>query len=212
MAYAYMPVSLKLRGRPCLVVGGGGVALRKVETLLDYECRITVIAPEVDRKLEYFAERKKITLERRPYRSPEAGDFGLVIAATDDSGLNRAVYADGAHAGVLVNVADDPEYCDFIFPSVVRRNCLTAAVSTDGKAPFIASHLRVVLSAVFPDHWNELMKHAVTFRRMVRERWRSDAQKRVDCYDRFLESDWKTLLKESSEADIGGELHRMLEP
>jgi len=211
MAYTYMPVSIKLKNRPCLVVGGGVVALRKVEALLDYECDVTVVAPEVDRKLEYFAEREKITLQKRTYESPEAARYGLVISATDDRDLNHQVYEDGHHAGVLVNVVDDPPHCDFIFPSVVRRHYLTAAVSTDGRAPFVAGHLRALLSTVFPEHWTKLMKHAAAYRGMVRERWDGNTLKKQACFERFLEADWKVMLKERSAEEIQGELTRMLE-
>ena len=87
MTYKYMPISLSLADRACLVVGGGLVALRKVEGLLEYDTAITVVAPEVNEKLEYHAERGRITLEKREYRSPEAAAYGLVVAATD-----RVVY------------------------------------------------------------------------------------------------------------------------
>jgi len=211
MAYAYMPVCVKIKDRSCLVVGGGVVALRKVEALLDYECQITVVAPEVDRKLEYFAERGKIKLERRRYATPEATGYGLVISATDDRDLNQQVYDDCHQAGVLVNVADDPPHCDFIFPSVVRRHYLTAAVSTDGQAPFIAAHLRQALSAVFPERWTKLMKHAAAYRKMVRERWEGNAVKKEACFDRFLEADWKTILKERTPEEIQSDLQDMLD-
>ena len=210
MANSYMPITLAVKGRPTLVVGGGAVALRKVDTLLDYDTSITVIAPEAHEKLEYYANGGRITLEKRDYRSPEAAAFGLVIAATDDTTLNRQISADCRGAGVLVNVVDDPAYCDFIFPAVVRRDCLTAAISTDGKAPFIAGHLRIILGNVFPEHWNELMRYAAAFRKQVQERWGDDTEKKQYCYTSFLEADWKTLLKEKNKEAIEQELAVML--
>lgn len=210
MANTYMPITLKVKQKPTLVVGGGVVALRKVDTLLDYDTPITVIAPEALEKLEYYASSGRITLEKRSYRSPEAGSFGLVIAATDDTELNRQIAADCRGAGVLVNVVDDPAYCDFIFPAVVRRDCLTAAIATDGKAPFVAGHLRLVLANVFPDHWTKLMRYAAEFRKQVQERWGDDSARKQDCYSRFLEADWKTLLKNKDEDAIERELAAML--
>ncbi len=202
MANTYMPITLTMKKRSTLVVGGGTVALRKIDTLLDYDTTITVIAPAVHEKLEYYAKSGRITLETRDYHSPEAAAFGLVIAATDNKELNRQISADCRGAGVLVNVVDDPAYCDFIFPAVVRRDCLTAAVATDGQAPFIAGHLRLILENVFPEHWTQLMRYATTFRKQVQERWGSDSEKKQGCYSRFLEADWKTMLKEKDKDAI----------
>ena len=210
MANSYMPISLSVNGRSCLVVGGGSVALRKVETLLDYETSITVISPEIDPKLESKLFRGKIKLEQRPYRSPEASSYGLVISASDDVEVNHTVCEDCRTAGVLVNVVDDPGRCDFIFPAVVRRDCLTAAIATDGKAPFIAGHLRKILGEIFPEHWNQLMRHAAAFRKNVVKRWGPDTARKNDCYTRFLEADWKTMADEMSLEDIQEELNRML--
>jgi precorrin-2 dehydrogenase/sirohydrochlorin ferrochelatase len=162
MNHKYMPISVSLKDRPCLVVGGGLVALRKVENLLDYDTAITVIAPEVHEKLEYHAKRGRITLEKREYQSPEAGAYGLVVSATDDVALNRRVHADARGTGALVNIADDPPHCDFIFPAVLRRDCLTAAISTDGKAPFVSGHLRLVKNACYTEFleadWKSMLK------------------------------------------------------
>jgi siroheme synthase-like protein len=205
-----MPINISVRNRPCLVVGGGSVALRKVEALLDYDTAITVIAPEVHEKLEYHAERGRITLEKREYRSPEAAAFGLVVSASDDSELNGRVYEDASGAGTLVNVVDDPPHCDFIFPAVVRRDSLTAAISTDGKAPFLSGHLRLVLENVFPEHWSRVMKLATSYRKRVQDKWMDDPDKKTACYVEFLDADWKSMLKEMKDEEIEQELNRML--
>jgi len=211
MPYTYMPVSLMMKGRKCLVVGGGKVALRKVETLLEYDTSITVVAPEFESKLEYHANRGRIALEKREYQSPEASNFGLVISCTDDADLNRQVSEDCRSAGVPVNVADAPGLCDFIFPSVMRRDCMTAAIATDGRAPFISGHLNLVLDTVFPKHWERLMKHAAVFRRRVQERWVDDTEQKNACYGRFLDADWKSILESRTEEEVTRELDSMLE-
>jgi uroporphyrin-III C-methyltransferase/precorrin-2 dehydrogenase/sirohydrochlorin ferrochelatase len=211
MSYKYMPISVSLKDRPCLVVGGGMVALRKAESLLEYDTAVTVVAPEVHEKLEYHAKRGRIALEKREYQPPEAADYGLVVCATDDIELNRRVYEDAREAGALVNVADDPPHCDFIFPAVLRRDCLTAAISTDGKAPFVSGHLRLVLENIFPEHWRRLMKLAASFRNRVRGKWGDDAARKNACYTQFLEADWKSILKESNDQQIEQEMTRMLE-
>ena len=211
MRHKFMPISVSLKDRPCLVVGGGLVALRKVESLLDYETAVTVVAREAHEKLEYHAKRGRITLERREYQSPEAARYGLVISATDDSALNGRVHEDARGAGALVNVVDDPPHCDFIFPAVLRRDCLTAAISTDGKAPFVSGHLRLVLDNIFPGHWKQLMRLAASFRKRVQGRWADNPEKKNACYTEFLEADWKSMLKELDDEQIEEELARMLE-
>jgi siroheme synthase-like protein len=206
-----MPISLTVRDRRALVVGGGTVALRKVENLLEYELPITVIAPEVDAKLTYYAKRGTIILEERAYRSPEAGTYTVVIAASDDEAVNQQVYDDTRQTAALCNVVDNPPLCDFIFPAVVRRESLTLAVSTDGTAPFLAGHLRLILENIFPEHWNELMKLAAQFRIEVQRRFAGEPSRKQLCYERFLEADWKTLLKEKSGPEIASELEAMLQ-
>lgn len=212
MANKYLPISVSLQNRPCLVVGGGTVALRKVDTLLDYECDVTVIATEPHDKLEYYAQKNSIKLEKRAYKSPEAAAFGMVISATDDHGLNEQVYNDCIGAGVLVNVVDNPPLCNFVFPAVVKRDALTVAVSTDGKAPFLSGQLRLILENVFPDHWNKIIKLAATFRKKVQQRWPEDAEQRSKCFGLFIEADWKTMIKEMTDEQIDTELDLMLAP
>ncbi|MBD3298579.1 MAG: bifunctional precorrin-2 dehydrogenase/sirohydrochlorin ferrochelatase [candidate division Zixibacteria bacterium] len=211
MAHSYMPISLTMNQRKCLVVGGGTVAVRKVDTLLDYDAVVTVIAPTIDEKLRFHAEHNRITVEERPYQKGDVADFGLVIAASDDNTVNHQVFEDCRAAGVLVNVVDDPPHCDFIFPAVVRRECLTVAISTDGHAPFMAGHLKVILDGVFPSHWNELMRHAAEFRRMVQKRWAGNYARKQECYARFVGMDWKTLLKDRSPNHVEQALDDILE-
>jgi precorrin-2 dehydrogenase/sirohydrochlorin ferrochelatase len=114
------------------------VARRKVAALLDCGAEVTVVAPRVDPEIEALV----VTVERRAYRRGEASGYRLVIAATDDSEVNRAVYEDGEAAGVWVNAADDPAWCSFTLPSVIRRGPILVTVSTGGHSPALAAWLR----------------------------------------------------------------------
>jgi len=213
MANTYLPVGLSLKGRHCLVVGGGEVAVRKIEILLDYDCSITVVAPSAAEKVEYFAGSGRLKLEKREYASPEAGGYGLVVSASDSREVNAAVAADCSATGVPVNVVDDPKLCSFTFPAIVRRDNLTVAVSTDGKAPFLAAHLRAVLEDVFPERWAKIAAAAAVFRRKARERWPKDRERQMECYERFVGADWKEILKENrTDEDLNAELDHMLDP
>jgi siroheme synthase-like protein len=211
MGHKYMPISVNLKDRPCLVVGGGTIALRKVEALMDYDTKITVVAPKVHELLENHAKEGRITMEKREYRPPEAAAYTIVISASDNNKLNKQVYEDAKGSGALVNVVDDPPHCDFIFPAVLRRDCLTTAISTDGKAPFMSGHLRLLLEDLFPKHWERLMALAADFRGQVRERWGGDHEKMTACYTKFLGVDWKTMLEENNNAGVQEELDKILD-
>jgi uroporphyrin-III C-methyltransferase len=132
------PVMLQVEGRRCLVVGGGRVALRKVEGLLAAGAHVTVIAPAVDPRIHAL----DLTIERRRYRAGDAEGFRLVITTTDDPSVNAQVHAEADAAGVWVNSADDIEHCSFTLPAIHRDGAVTVAVATDGQSPALASWLR----------------------------------------------------------------------
>ena len=135
----HYPVNLLLRGRRCLVVGGGRVAAQKVRGLVDAEAAVHVIAPAVD---DAIASRAEVTVDRRAYAAGDVDGHHLVIAATSDAELNHAIAAEAEAAGIWVNVADDPDYCTFTLPAVVRRGPVLVTFSTGGTSPALASWLR----------------------------------------------------------------------
>ncbi len=135
----YYPVSLRLAGLPCLVVGGGGVATRKARGLLAAGAVVSVIAPDIG---DEMARLTPLSVERRRYAPGDAAAYRLVVAATGDPAVNGAVFADAEAAGVWVNSADDPDHCSLILPSVHRDGPVTVAVSTSGSSPALATWLR----------------------------------------------------------------------
>jgi precorrin-2 dehydrogenase/sirohydrochlorin ferrochelatase len=132
------PVNLVLTGRPCLVVGGGAVAARKVGGLLVCGADVHVIA--VDAGAEVRATG--VPIEERPYVTGDVAGYRLVVAATDDPATNRMIFEDGEAAGVWVNSADDPTSCSFTLPAVARRGPIMVTLSTGGHSPALASWLR----------------------------------------------------------------------
>ena len=132
------PANLILAGEPCLVVGGGSVAARKVDGLLACDARVRVIAETVGPEVRARA----VPVEERRYRRGDVAGFRLVLAATDDPRVNHAVYEDARAAGIWVNTADDPSACTFTLPSVVRRGPIMVTVSTGGYSPAMAKWLR----------------------------------------------------------------------
>lgn len=189
------PVSLDVERRPCLVVGGGAVALRKVTSLLDEKAIVTVVAPRAVPDLERLSGEGTLTLHRRDYRRGEAAmGYVLVFAATDDRDVNRRVFEDARGAGVFVNVADDPELCSFHLPARVRRGSLEIAIASGGGAPFLVRRLRQLFERRLGAEWAEWVAAASRFRKAVRGRSLPPASQEA-CYDRFVEGtlDWQTL-------------------
>jgi precorrin-2 dehydrogenase/sirohydrochlorin ferrochelatase len=144
-AAAQYPVNLVLTDKPCLVVGGGGVAVRKVEGLLACGARVTVIAVDVHPDLQ---ANPQVTIKQRAYVEGDAarGGYRLVITATDDQAANQQVHDDADAAGIWVNSADDPERCTFTLPAIVRNGPLMLTVATGGHSPALASHLKARLA------------------------------------------------------------------
>jgi precorrin-2 dehydrogenase/sirohydrochlorin ferrochelatase len=131
-----------LRGRRCLVVGGGRVAAQKVAGLLECEAAVTVISPELDPALADRAQDGSITWDPRPYRAGDVQGYHLVVTATADPEVNRAVSADAQATGIWVNSADDPANCTFTLPARVRQGPLLVTFATGGHSPAVATWLR----------------------------------------------------------------------
>ncbi len=137
------PVNLVLRGRRCLVVGGGRVAAQKIAGLLEAEAQVHVIAPELDGAVDRLvAEDEHVTVDRRAYAPGDLRGFHLAITATNDPAVNHAVFLEGEELGVWVNSADDPANCAFILPARVRQGPLLVTFATGGTSPAVATWLR----------------------------------------------------------------------
>ncbi|MBI4188037.1 MAG: bifunctional precorrin-2 dehydrogenase/sirohydrochlorin ferrochelatase [Chloroflexi bacterium] len=168
-SFAY-PVFLNINRKKCVVVGGGQVALRKVGTLLESGADITVISPEICSELTVLEENEQIKVLRRNYQAGDLKEVFLAVAATDDGDINRQVMKEAHRNKVLVNVVDDPENCDFIAPSYLRRGDITIAVSTDGKSPALARKIRVKLEEDFGDEYASLVNLINEVRSEVKKR------------------------------------------
>lgn len=146
---SYYPVFLQLEGKTALVVGGGKVALRKVETLLNYGASVHLVAKELSPELKQLIEDGDVLFLGEVFREIDLKDIFLIIAATDDKALNRRVSKTAREKGLLVNVADQPSDCNFILPSIVKRGDLSIAISTSGRSPALAKKIRTVLERQF---------------------------------------------------------------
>lgn len=150
---AYYPVFLNVKGRKCVVVGGGDVALRKVKVLLEPGADVEIISPDLCPELAKLAESGKIRALIKEYRPGNFKNAFIVIAATDNRGINQRVVAEARKRAVLVNAVDDAENSDFIVPSHLRRGELTIAVSTGGASPALARKIRSRLEKELGDEY-----------------------------------------------------------
>lgn len=167
---AYYPVFLDLRGKRVLVVGGGMVAQRKVAGLMQTEATIVVVAPKVCDEVLAWASQGLITLAKRCFCPEDLHETFVVFVATNNTEVNKKVFALAQQRSVLVNVVDDPAHCNFIVPSVMKRGLLQLAVSTGGAAPALAKRLRHQLEDEYPREWQDYVSLLAQVRTLVRQR------------------------------------------
>src|SRR5258708_3480149 len=144
------PIFLKIAARPCIVIGAGNLAESKIESLQAAHAKVTVIAPEARQRIADLAAAGEVEWLQREYAEGDLTGHFLVVAATNNPAVNRAVYKEATEKNVLCNAVDDPPFCDFYFPSVVRRGDLQIAISTAGASPALAQRLRKEINAQLP--------------------------------------------------------------
>jgi siroheme synthase-like protein len=143
----YYPILLRINDKRSLVVGGGVVALRKVQTLIEHGAAVTIVSPDICPELEQLSKDGSVRTISRDYKPQDLNGVHLVVAATDDSSVNEKVATEAKKLGILVNVVDKPDISDFIVPSCFRRGDIIVAVSTCGKSPALARKIRTELES-----------------------------------------------------------------
>lgn len=161
----YLPIFLDLRDRRCLVVGGGEVAARKTDLLLQAGARVQVAAPDLGDGMQALLDAGRISYRAGPFQEADLAGAQLVIAASDDRSVNARAAELADARGVPVNVVDDPALCRFIMPVIIDRSPVLAAVSTGGASPVLARLIRGRLEALIPAAFGRLAALAREFRR-----------------------------------------------
>ena len=174
----YLPVFLKLENRPCVVVGGGKVAARKVAMLLKAGAEIIVVAPDLCDELEKLHKAGAILHARREFQEHDIDGMVLAIAATNNERVNRQVSAVADRLRIPVNVVDTPKLCSFIVPSIIDRSPVQVAVSTGGASPVLARLLRARLESFIPSAYGRLAVLVDEFRHKVKQRFTEPKQRR----------------------------------
>ena len=205
----YYPIHLDIQNRNVLVVGGGGVGTRKVKTLLDCGARVTVVSREVSDKLKALAASGDINLEQRSYRSQDLNDMFLVIGATNDMKLNRQISNDAEELNTLCNIADRPEVCNFILPSIVRRKDLVITISTSGKSPAMAKKLRKALEKQYGEEYGTLLGLMGAIRKkLLSQAHEPEAHKPL--FEQLINSNLLEMIRENKTGDINALLFEVL--
>lgn len=195
---AHYPIYLDLTDRPCVVVGGCGLAEEKARGLLAAGARVTVVSPELTPGLASLAVEGRIDAVARRCRRGDLRKAFLVVVAERDRAIVEAVWNETRERNVLVNTVDDVPHCDFIAPAVVRRGDLAIAISTEGKAPALASRLRQRLEGEVGEEHARFLELAGRLRAPLARRW-PDLETRRTLWYRLLDSDVLHLLRRGEE-------------
>jgi precorrin-2 dehydrogenase/sirohydrochlorin ferrochelatase len=207
----YYPVYLDIKDRACLVVGGGGVATRKVDTLLECGATVTVVSLEASQALKDLAKTQRITLKIRAYNPDDLEDQFLVIGATNNEALNRQISTDAEARNLLCNIADRPSVCNFILPSIIQRGDLVLAISTSGKSPAFAKKLRQDLEGQFGDAYAVLLELMGAIRaRLLKQEHAPEEHKPL--FNEIIHSDIISLIQNRQYDQIDQLLFKVLGP
>ena len=201
----FYPLFLDLTGRRVLVVGGGGVAERKVETLLQAGAEVTVVAPAITDQLAALETAGRLRIQRRRFNEADLEGVLLVVSATDEPETQERVAASARARNVLVNTVDIPRLCDFIVPAIVRQGDVTVAISTSGKSPALAAELRARLERVVTEDTARAARLMGEIRQEVHARIQ-DAERRKQAFEAIVKSG---LLDWIAECDDAAALQRM---
>jgi len=185
---SYYPIFLDVNDKKALVIGGGEVAERKVETLLDYGAAVLIVSRELTFRLKEMVEEGRVRYAGPEFDENQLEGIFLVIAATDDEVLNHRVSLSAQERGLLINAVDQPEDCNFIVPSIVRRGDLQVAISTSGKSPALARKIREELELRFGEEYEKLLVVMGNIREVILSKGLPQQQnKRI--FQEIIESD-----------------------
>jgi precorrin-2 dehydrogenase/sirohydrochlorin ferrochelatase len=193
----YYPLFLDITDRRCVVIGGGDVAERKVARLLDFGASVVVVGKTLTPGLEAMKKAGRISHIDVDYDQALIDDAFLVIGATDQDDINAEISRDGKEKGILVNIVDDPDKCDFVLPSLIRQGDLLIAISTGGKSPALAKKLREDMEHLFGTEYQTLLEVMGQLREKLVVKGRSsDENRRV--FEAVVHSDILKHIKDKS--------------
>jgi len=164
----FFPIFLQLNQQKCLVVGAGEIAARKIEILSKSGALITVLAPSFSPSIQTLKKKLPLTLIKKSFESADAEGYRLIVSATDNQAVNELVSQTANNLNILVNVVDNPKLCQFIFPAIIDRSPIIAAISSGGKAPVLARLLKTRIETLIPSGYGRLAELAGNYREKVK--------------------------------------------
>lgn len=206
----FLPIFCDIRHKPCLVVGGGDVAARKVSLLLKAQASVTVVAPELHRELAEWLAEGKFTHQAREFEDSDIEKPVLVIAATDNASVNQRVSELSQARGIPVNVVDNPELCSFITPSMIDRSPVQIAISTGGASPVLARMIRTKLEGCIPASYGRLGALVSKFREKVKAKFSNTDERRM-FWEKVLESTVADRVYSGHEDEAEAELQKAID-
>lgn len=210
---AYFPLFIQLEKRPCLVVGGGMVAFRKIRVLVDFGASVTVVAPEILNVIYEIPE--DLICHEKVYEPGDLDGFSLVVAATDDSELNHRISRDCRARGIMVNAVDQQDDCDFIVPAYLKAGEVVAAFSSGGNSPVVSQYLKRKSRELVTPELGEITAYLGSIREDVKKRIPAE-EMRKNVYLRILnqwektgqipgENEWETAIAKKNSDRKGNE-------
>ena len=197
------PISLKLRGRLCVVVGGGVIAESKIQSLLAAEAHVVVVAPEVTETVVAWARAGQIEWQVKAFATDDLCGAFLVVAGTSSPQVNHEVFQQCEAERILCNVVDDPEFCHFYYPAVLRRGALQIAISTEGQSPALAQRLRRELEAQFGPEYEQWLEWLGAARRFLRSEGKDPEETKRLLHQLASEEMFEKFLREGERELIG---------
>ena len=204
---AKYPIFLELGGRRSVVIGGGAVAVRKAQALLNAGARLVVVAERIDNMMTVICQGKNAELIKSRYSKDYLAGAVLVITATNNNKLNKQIYKDCQELEILCNVVDVPELCDFYVPAVIKRGDLQIAIGTEGRCPAYAGHIRKKLEKIFTEKHGQFLTELEELRKRIIKEVEEPADRKAllgeladdKSFEYFIENEpaqWRTFVEE----------------
>lgn len=206
----YYPIYIDIKDKPCIVIGGGNVAERKVISLLDAGAIVSIISPELTPALKKLVNKKSIKYYPEIYKHGDLKGFVLAYSATNNPEANKAVFKEAKREGILLNIVDVPELCNFIVPAVIEQGDLLITVSTSGKSPAMAKHIRQMLEKEFGREYAIFLKIMGKVREKVLTKSK-DSVKNKKVFEKIIKSPMLKWIREGKKKEMNKFLKEILE-
>ncbi len=194
----YYPILISLQKFPCLVIGGGKVAYRKVSSLLEFNADVTVVSARVCRPLSELFKQGKIHIIKKSYSKEFIKDYKIIFSATDNHDVNKIIRKDCSEEGIILNAADNPSLCDFILPANIKRGDLTVSVSSQGKAPFYTKEIKKKLDRFISPVYSDIVYLAGEFRKHLLSGGQvKNTKDKSRMFKKFTSQNWEKILSEN---------------